>query len=88
MAEVEIYVLQTPKVILDGNPMLLPYKKAEALLYYMAVEKHATRDQIATLLWDNCDESTAKKICVTLYIQSGKYLIWTYLYLRIGRHFA
>lgn len=61
MAEVEIYVLQTPKVILDGNPMLLPYKKAEALLYYMAVEKHATRDQIAALLWDNCDESTAKK---------------------------
>ncbi len=41
--------------------IILPYKKAEALLYYMAIEKKATRDQIAALLWDSCDEATAKK---------------------------
>ena len=61
MARIEVYVLQTPKIYLDGAPVIFPYKKAEALLYYMAVEKHATRDRIAALLWDTCEESTAKK---------------------------
>lgn len=61
MSTVQIYVLQTPHILLDGEQIILPYKKAEALLYYMAIEKKATRDQIAALLWDSCDEATAKK---------------------------
>lgn len=61
MARIEVCVLQTPKTYLDGSLVIFPYRKAEALLYYMAVEKHATRDRIAALLWDTCDESTAKK---------------------------
>lgn len=61
MSTVQIYVLQTPKICVDGEQVILPYKKAEALLYYMAVEKTATRDQIAALLWDTCDETTARK---------------------------
>ena len=61
VSTVQIYVLQTPQILLDGEQILLPYKKAEALLYYMAIEKKATRDQIAALLWDSCDEATAKK---------------------------
>ena len=59
VSTVQIYVLQTPQILLDGEQILLPYKKAEALLYYMAIEKKATRDQIAALLWDSCDEATA-----------------------------
>ena len=61
MSTVQIYVLQTPQILLDGEQVILPYKKAEALLFYMAIEKKATRDQIAALLWDSCDEATAKK---------------------------
>ena len=61
VSTVQIYVLQTPHILLDGEQIILPYKKAEALLYYMAIEKKATRDQIAALLWDSCDEATAKK---------------------------
>lgn len=61
MSKIKIYVLQTPRILLDGEPVVLPYKKAEALLYYMAVEKTATRDQIAALLWDTCDEAAARK---------------------------
>lgn len=61
VSTVQIYVLQTPQILLDGEQVILPYKKAEALLYYMAIEKKATRDQIAALLWDSCDEATAKK---------------------------
>ena len=61
VSTVQIYVLQTPQILLDGEQVILPYKKAEALLFYMAIEKKATRDQIAALLWDSCDEATAKK---------------------------
>ena len=61
MSTVQIYVLQTPQILLDGEQVILPYKKAEALLFYIAIEKKATRDQIAALLWDSCDEATAKK---------------------------
>lgn len=45
---IEILVLQNPKVLVNKQEMMFPYKKVEALLYYMAVEKSATRDQIAT----------------------------------------
>ena len=58
---IEILVLQNPKVLVNKQEMMFPYKKVEALLYYMAVEKSATRDQIATLLWEDCDESSARK---------------------------
>ena len=58
---IEILVLQNPKVLVNKQEMMFPYKKVEALLYYMAVEKSATRDQIATLLWEECDESSARK---------------------------
>lgn len=61
MAEIMIYVLQTPRILEDDSYVALPYKKAEALLYYLAVEKTATRDKLAALLWDTCDEATAKK---------------------------
>ena len=54
---IEILVLQNPKVLVNKQEMMFPYKKVEALLYYMAVEKSATRDQIATLLWESCGAS-------------------------------
>lgn len=61
MASIEIFLLQSPKIIIGSSPCQLPYQKAEALLYYLAVEKNSTREQAASLLWDNCDEAVARK---------------------------
>ena len=36
-------LLQTPSVLLDSQPVSLPVKRAEALLYYMLVRKSASR---------------------------------------------
>ena len=52
MYKVEIHFLQVPEVTVDGTKVIFPYKKAEALLYYLAVEKHVSREQAATLLWE------------------------------------
>lgn len=61
MAEIHIYVLQSPRILMDNQLIILPYKKAEALLYYLAIEKKVTREHAAALLWDTCEETTAKK---------------------------
>lgn len=61
MAEIHIYVLQSPRILMDDRLITLPYKKAEALLYYLAIEKKVTREHAAALLWDTCEEATAKK---------------------------
>lgn len=61
MTSIHIYVLNTPQIIINSTPCILPYRKAEALFFYLAIEKKVTRDQAAALLWDSCDEATAKK---------------------------
>jgi DNA-binding SARP family transcriptional activator/GTPase SAR1 family protein len=57
----EIKVLQTPKILLDSKEIIFPYKKAEAMLLYVALEKTASREVISTLLWEDADNETAKK---------------------------
>ena len=61
MHTIQLTLLQTPKITLDGTPIILPFKKAEALLYYLAVKKTLSREQAASLLWASTDESNAKK---------------------------
>lgn len=56
-----IHVLNVPEILLDGRPALLPYRKAEALLYYLTVEKRTSREEAADLLWGDNDPETAKK---------------------------
>ena len=34
-----IRTLGTPQILCDGVPVALPFKRAEALLYYLAVER-------------------------------------------------
>ena len=59
---IEILVLQNPKVLVNKQEMMFPYKKVEALLYYMAVENPATRDLIATLLWELITSPTRQNL--------------------------
>ncbi len=61
MPKIQVFTLQTPLVLLDGNPVVFPYKKTEALFYYIAVEKSATRDVISYLLWEDANTETAHK---------------------------
>jgi len=59
---IKVRVFGIPVVIGDsGNRILFPYTKLEALFYYMVINKKATRDELADLLWENCNEKYAKK---------------------------
>ena len=55
---IQIQLLSFPKIEEDGVLIRFPYKKAEALFYYLAVEKSISRDKAALLLWEDEDELT------------------------------
>ena len=38
-----------------------PYKKAKAIFFYLLVNNHSTRDELASLFWDELSDSLAKK---------------------------
>ncbi|MBM7625000.1 AAA family ATPase [Sporohalobacter salinus] len=61
MPKLKVTVLGTPEVKLNGKPIDFPYKKVEALLYYIVVEKKTRRNKLASLLWGDMEESKAKK---------------------------
>ena len=59
---IKVRVFGTPTVIGNkGNIIFFPYTKLEALFYYMVINKQATRDELADLLWGNYNEKYAKK---------------------------
>lgn len=45
----------------DNERIIFPYGKVEALFYYLVVNKCASRDQLANLLWPEMGDKTAKK---------------------------
>lgn len=51
----------TPVITKDGEEVLFPYNKVEALFYYLVVNKQASRDELAGLLWSEEEENIAKK---------------------------
>ncbi len=61
MSQVKVKLLQAPLVIKDDEQIVFPFKKAEALFYYLVVNRQATRDELVDLLWGETDEETAKK---------------------------
>lgn len=50
-----------PEVFKDGKKIAFPFKKAEALFYYLIVKKKSFRDTLVDLFWGSVDEETAKK---------------------------
>ncbi|OUO95088.1 AAA family ATPase [Cloacibacillus sp. An23] len=48
-----------PLITKDGEAVSLPFKKAEALLFYLAAEKSAPKEKIAFLLWGDKNEKQA-----------------------------
>lgn len=59
-----------PCVMLNGQRVIFPFRKAEALFYYLAVEKRATRDRLLALLWADMDDASARK-----NLRNGLYII-------------
>lgn len=60
MKEIQAFLLGRPRVLLDGEPVSLPFKQAEALLCYLLVEGSASRFKLADLIWG--DRGDEKKV--------------------------
>ncbi len=61
MSLVRVMLLQAPEVFKDNERIVFPFKKAEALFYYLIVNGQASRDELVDLLWGETDEETARK---------------------------
>lgn len=61
MAKVDAKLLGTPCILVDGRAVSLPYKKADALLYYLIRKGKASRSEAVELLWPDVDTQTALK---------------------------
>jgi DNA-binding SARP family transcriptional activator/predicted ATPase len=61
MSQLALYLLGPPRLELDGEEIHISRRKAVALLAYLAVTGRShSRDSLATLLWPELDQSTAR----------------------------
>ena len=58
---VSIKLFGKPYVMVDGQLKEISLKKSEAVLYYIAMQKRVTRDELINLIWPEIDATTAKK---------------------------
>lgn len=59
--KIKCKLLGVPEILIDKKEVLFPYAKINAFLYYLLVEKTASRNEIAALLWPDESEKIAKK---------------------------
>ena len=50
-----------PSIKKDGMEAAFPYKKVKAIFYYLLINNHCTRDELANIFWDELPDSVAKK---------------------------
>ena len=61
MSPLALYLLGAPRLERDGEEVHLPRRKMVALLAYLAVTGRShSRDALATLLWPEYDQSSAR----------------------------
>jgi DNA-binding SARP family transcriptional activator len=58
---IELKLLGVPAVSVAGKYVNIPLKKAEAILYYMAVERTTTRDALCRVFWPESDQEMARR---------------------------
>ena len=56
-----IRLFSTPSVFKGDKRIIFPSRKIEALFYYIFVNKEATREELASLLWPEADPQTGRK---------------------------
>ncbi|RKD32936.1 AAA family ATPase [Thermohalobacter berrensis] len=61
MALIEVKLFGSPKVYKKKEKINFPFGKAEALFYYLVVEKESSRDVLISLFWGNIPEKSARK---------------------------
>lgn len=71
---IKIQIIGTPSIEVDGKRLYLPLKKAEALIYYLAVEGKTNREKLTWLLWGGKDELSAQN-----NFRNALYLLRRYL---------
>ncbi len=61
MSQIDLQLFGYPKIRVDGRPVSLPLRKAlAALTYVIEAQTPVSRDAVATLLWPEADEATAR----------------------------
>jgi DNA-binding SARP family transcriptional activator len=70
MGQLRLFLFGSPRLKRRGEPLDLGLRKAMALLAYFAVTKgQHSRDELATLLWPESDQSSARaSLRRTLYV--------------------
>lgn len=58
---IELKLLGIPAVYAAGKPVNMTLKKAEAILYFMAVEQTSTRDALCRIFWPDSDSEYARR---------------------------
>jgi DNA-binding SARP family transcriptional activator/tetratricopeptide (TPR) repeat protein len=61
MKSIEVFMVGYPRVTVDGQIVVFPFKKAEAVFYILMLEKQLERLEMCTLLWPNVGETASKK---------------------------
>ncbi|PAB59317.1 AAA family ATPase [Anaeromicrobium sediminis] len=61
MVKIVAKLFGTPEIFYEENRISFPFRKAEALFYYLLVKKRAKRNELVNLLWCEANESTGKK---------------------------
>ena len=61
MPRTSLRLLGPPHIELDGEPIHIPRRKATALLAYLTLTRRAhSRDSLATVLWPENDQRSAR----------------------------
>jgi len=61
MAKLQVRLFGIPEVKYNDQEIKFPFKKADALFYYLLLVKRTTRDHLVNLFWADSDENVAKK---------------------------
>ncbi len=59
--KIQVILFGVPKIIVDHETIEFPFRKAEAIFYYLCVRRRVTRDELVNLFWSELKEETAKK---------------------------
>ena len=61
MTVLSIKMFGNPTVSIDGRTVVLPYRKADALLYYLVLKRRVPRSELVGMLWADTDAAAALK---------------------------
>lgn len=61
MRRIFVKIFETPEIRIEGNKLNPTLRRTEALLYYLAVNKRVTRNEIIELLWEGQDVKKCRK---------------------------